>query len=171
MSQGFDPRPEWDPYRAPSYEPIAPPRRSVPNAALASRLARFVARVVDLSLFLVAGATAAAAIAFSVEGVTRWLMLTVIPVSFTAYQCYLVTTSGQSLAKKWMGLQIVRLDGAPVGFVHGVVLREWLVLVIGFIPFVGLLFRLADSVLIFGEDRRCVHDHFAGTMVVNREGR
>jgi uncharacterized RDD family membrane protein YckC len=65
-----------------------------------------------------------------------------------------------------VGLRVVRLDGTPVDFVSGVVLREWVVFGIGSVPFIGMLFRLADSVMIFGEDRRCLHDQIAGTKVI-----
>ena len=82
------------------------------------------------------------------------------------YQMYLISTTGQSLAKKWLGIRIVKLDGSLPGFVHGVLLRQWVMGLIGAIPFVGGLIQLVDPLLIFGDERRCLHDHIAGTKVI-----
>jgi uncharacterized RDD family membrane protein YckC len=38
-------------------------------------------------------------------------------------QAYLVTTTGQSIAKRWFRIKIVKVDGSPVNFVSGVLLR------------------------------------------------
>jgi uncharacterized RDD family membrane protein YckC len=166
MTQGPDPRPAFNPYAAPLYEPIQPPVRDANHAFLASRGARFVARLLDNLLFSATVVPTAAAL-FFIEHVSKvWLVTGVIPFLFTVYQCYLVTTSGQSVAKKWVGLRVVRLDGTPVDFVSGVVLREWVVFGVGLVPGIGMLARLADSVMIFGEDRRCLHDQLAGTKVI-----
>lgn len=86
--------------------------------------------------------------------------------AFVFYQWYLVATTGQSLAKRWMGLQIVRVDGSPLGFVNGVILRSWVITVIAQIPFIGGIVGLVDALMIFGAERRCLHDHIAGTRVI-----
>jgi uncharacterized RDD family membrane protein YckC len=84
-------------------------------------------------------------------------------IALVAYQWYLISTSGQTLAKKWLGIRIVRVDGSQLGFLYGVVLRSWVMgFAAGLIPFVGLV----DVLLIFGDERRCLHDHLAGTKVV-----
>ncbi len=38
---------------------------------------------------------------------------------------------------------------------------------IGMVPYVGGIYGLIDSLFIFREDRRCVHDLIAGTKVVD----
>ena len=38
---------------------------------------------------------------------------------------------------------------------------------IGNIPLLGALFALADPLFIFGEEKRCLHDLFADTIVVD----
>lgn len=87
--------------------------------------------------------------------------------AFQIYQWYLVATTGQSLAKRWLGLQIVRIDGSPLGFVHGVVLRSWVMAALGYVPFGGpFIYFVVDPLLIAGEGRRCLHDHIAGTRVI-----
>jgi uncharacterized RDD family membrane protein YckC len=86
--------------------------------------------------------------------------------SFMIYQWYLIATTGQSLAKRWLGIKIVRLDGSPVGFVNGVILRSWVVGALSNIPILGTIIGLVNPLMIFGEERRCLHDHIAGTRVV-----
>jgi uncharacterized RDD family membrane protein YckC len=82
------------------------------------------------------------------------------------FQCYRIATTGQSLAKKWLKIRIVQLDGSPVNFGSGVGMRAILPWFIGCIPYVGTIFALVDHLMIFRDDRRCLHDLMAGTKVV-----
>jgi uncharacterized RDD family membrane protein YckC len=82
------------------------------------------------------------------------------------YQWYLISTRGQSLGKKWLGIKIVRTNGEPVGFLHGVILRSWIITALGSIPYVGGFIHLVDALMIFGSERQCLHDQIAGTKVV-----
>jgi hypothetical protein len=34
------------------------------------------------------------------------------------------------------------------------------------VPYLGAIFHMVDCLTIFREDRRCLHDHIAGTRVV-----
>lgn len=108
--------------------------------------------------------------------------LTVLPLLvFQVYQWHRTATTGQSLGKSWLAMRVVREDGTPPGFLHGVVLRSWVPLALfvvysqlyinlfiygpGFLY--PLYFILADCATIFGVNRRCVHDYIAGTRVVS----
>lgn len=93
-------------------------------------------------------------------------MMGLMFLAFMGYQWYLISTTGQSLAKRWLGIKIVRVDGSEAGFVHGVILRSWVLGAMGQIPIVGPLVSLVDPLLIFGEERRCLHDQIAGTRVI-----
>jgi uncharacterized RDD family membrane protein YckC len=79
------------------------------------------------------------------------------------YQIFLLSTRGQTLGKKWLGIKIALADGGPASFGSAVIMR---ILVgqgiLAMIPFYGLI----DALFIFREDRRCVHDLVAGTKVV-----
>lgn len=81
-------------------------------------------------------------------------------------QWYMIATSGQSIAKRWLSMRIVRLDGSSVNFVHGVVLRSWLMGFLTNIPMVGAIVALVDGLMIFGNERRCLHDRIADTTVI-----
>jgi uncharacterized RDD family membrane protein YckC len=85
------------------------------------------------------------------------------------YQWYLLSTTGQTLAKKWLKIRIVKLDGSPVDFVSAVLLRNWVINVValgGSMLVLGSFLPLIDVLLIFGDERRCLHDHIAGTKVI-----
>ena len=73
---------------------------------------------------------------------------------------------GQTVGKKWVGIRIVRTDGSRAGFGRILGLRAIVPAVIGAIPLIGAVFTLADALFIFGNERRCIHDYFADTIVV-----
>jgi uncharacterized RDD family membrane protein YckC len=83
------------------------------------------------------------------------------------YQWVLISTSGQSIGKKVVGTRIVDFDnGSNPGFVKAVILRIWVVGLIGAVPYIGGCFGLINILWIFGSERRCLHDLIANTRVV-----
>lgn len=82
----------------------------------------------------------------------------------TVWNIVLLSTRGQTLGKKWLGIRIVTFpDGQKPGFVKGFLLRSFVNGLIGqFVPFYGLV----DVCFIFREDNRCVHDLLADTTVI-----
>ena len=88
---------------------------------------------------------------------------------FGGFQCvqyYLISTSGQSIGKKLLGIRIVTEEGRPVGFWDGVVKREWGIAALSSIPINGGFIGMYDTLSIFRADRRMLHDRIAGTVVV-----
>lgn len=82
-------------------------------------------------------------------------------------QWVLISNTGQSLGKKAVGIRIIKVeDGEMPGFVHGVLLRQWVRGLISAVPCFGAIFQLVDPLFIFGEERRCLHDYMAQTRVV-----
>ncbi|MBS0209493.1 MAG: RDD family protein [Planctomycetes bacterium] len=86
-------------------------------------------------------------------------------------QIILLSTSGQTIGKKVAGTRIVlKESGQTAGFVHAFLLRSFVFGLIGsavgLIPFAGIVFNLVDICMIFGEERRCLHDLLAQTIVV-----
>jgi uncharacterized RDD family membrane protein YckC len=81
----------------------------------------------------------------------------------------LLTVRGQSVGKMLMGIQIVRAsDGGRSGFVKAVLLRWFLFAIIGSVQFVGVVFSLCDVLMVFRQDRCCLHDLVADTRVVRK---
>lgn len=103
------------------------------------------------------------------------------------YQIYLLSSRGQTIGKRALSIQIVMHDDeSNPGFFRAVVLRILLPGIIIYVailmlehnapdlieemPWFGNVFYLANILFIFAEDRRCIHDHIAGTKVVDFGG-
>lgn len=81
------------------------------------------------------------------------------------YQAWLRATRGQTIGKRILGIRIVMVDdGSNPGFWRAVFVRDLVPFVID--RLVAGLFGIADALFIFGRERRCIHDHMAGTIVV-----
>lgn len=103
----------------------------------------------------------------NLESLYGAIALIALPVlAFTIYQWVLVARTGQTLAKKWMKIKIVRHDGSPVDFVSGVIMREWVTSFLSNLPYVGGIIGLVDALMIFSEDHQCLHDKIAKTKVI-----
>jgi uncharacterized RDD family membrane protein YckC len=88
-------------------------------------------------------------------------------VALQIYQIVLLSHRGQTIGKRMTNVRIVRmLDEGQSGFVQAWLPREFVPLLIGVVPFVGRFFGLADVLMIFRADRRCIHDMIASTKVV-----
>jgi uncharacterized RDD family membrane protein YckC len=152
--------------------PYAPPTADVDfgvaavpgQEPLADAGRRLAATMIDGVLASLAMAPALA-LYLLLDRAEAWLVAALTVPALYVYQWYLVATSGQSLAKRWLGIKVVKTSGRPVDFASGVVARVWVPAMIGFTP-VGPLFGLTDALFIFREDRRCIHDLLAGTKVI-----
>jgi len=82
------------------------------------------------------------------------------------YNLVLLHRSGQTIAKRWMNIRIVRADGSRAGLGRIFALRMVVPGVISAIPVLGGIFTLADALCIFAQDRRTLHDRIADTIVV-----
>jgi len=172
--------PAPNPYAPPAAD-LAPPAPSADPGALASRESRLGASLLDLALVLAASVAMVGIIALSGDlsrepvgdgSVNPLEFASSIGLGFLPlaalllFQAYRLSTTGQSLGKKWVGIRVVRLDGGPVNFVNAVLLRSMIPGVFGWFPLFGGLFSLVDVLFIFREDRRCLHDLMATTKVV-----
>ncbi len=113
-------------------------------------------------------------------------------VGLFAYQTYLAARQGRSIGKLVFGAKVVRLNGEPVHFLRGVLLRTWLVAAVPLVlalvlarplavqPFLANLTRpwllgvaaalvLLDVALLLVGEGRCGHDIVAGTKVVRAD--
>jgi uncharacterized RDD family membrane protein YckC len=73
-----------------------------------------------------------------------------------------VKNNGQSIAKKLLGIKVVRADGSPAALGRIFWLRNFVNGLVSIIPLYGLI----DVLFIFGESRRCLHDKIADTIVI-----
>lgn len=140
----------------------------------AERGTRFLARLID-GLISMAVVIPVILITMSLKYITMRDMqnsLLIGGVAFAAalpvsiVQWSMIARSGQSIGKRVMKIRIVRMDGSPVGFGNGVVLRDWITQAISMVPYLGGIINLIGILMIFGEERRCLHDRIAGTKVI-----
>ena len=74
-----------------------------------------------------------------------------------------VSANGQTIAKKWLSIKVVRADGSRASLGRIFLLRNILNIALSLIPLYGII----DSLFIFSESRQCLHDKIADTIVVN----
>jgi uncharacterized RDD family membrane protein YckC len=162
--------------------PYAPPRAAVSDIAdptagaeLAGRGTRLVAAILDSIIFMVAFYVPLFALSggsrISPEGEVDWGsmfasaggVVACIGLAVWAWFTYkFVKENGQSIAKKLMGIKVLRSDGSPASVGRIFWLRNVVNGVLSIIP----LYALIDILLIFGEQRKCIHDKIADTIVV-----
>lgn len=139
------------------------------GVVLASRGARLGAHLLDTLLYglcfigiimAAVGAGARTAGALALLGVLAGLGL-------FAANLVMLHRHGQSVGKRIVGIRIVRSDGSRCALGRIVGLRMGVPILISLIPFAGYVFGLLDPLSIFREERRCIHDHIADTIVVD----
>jgi uncharacterized RDD family membrane protein YckC len=169
--------------------PYAPPKATVrdistPDASLvyADRGTRLGAAIVDgiifmvmvyvpMVIFMVAGAVTAAPVAEGLNDPPA-AMGVLFLVGFglgmigLGVWCWLtykyVAENGQTIAKRWLQIKVVRSDGSPVGMGRIFWLRNVVNALLGIVPLYGII----DLLFIFGEGQQCLHDKIADTIVV-----
>ena len=99
-----------------------------------------------------ASSIAALGLVLSLVGTIAWFWLTI----------RFVIKNGQSIAKKLLGIKVLRKDGTPASLGRVLLLRNLVVVILGAIP--G--FALVDALFIFAASRQCIHDRIADTIVV-----
>ena len=80
--------------------------------------------------------------------------------------CIWLHRHGQTVGERLLKVRIVRTSGEPCSLLRVIFARALPVGLLGSIPLVGWLFSLGDPLMIFREDRRCLHDLIADTRVV-----
>jgi uncharacterized RDD family membrane protein YckC len=157
-----------NPYQAPAVAAPAHIRASYGESALASRVSRLLAQLVDGLMVFVAYlpfilAGGAEAVESSNPPVVAVMVTFLLIIGLVVVQFVYLTRDGQTIGKKAMKIRIVRYDddGNP-GFVKAVLLRAIFNGILGCFP--G--YALVDILFIFGAEQRCIHDQIAGTKVV-----
>jgi uncharacterized RDD family membrane protein YckC len=108
-------------------------------------------------------------IAMRGQGFPFWVNIVISLSGFALFvlvQGYPLSTTGQTWGKRLLKLRIVDLDGNKPEFWRMLGLRYGIGQVVMLVPFLSIIYALADCLFIFRADKRCVHDHIAGTRVV-----
>jgi len=101
---------------------------------------------------------------FGMQQLAKLLMVLLLYLLLNGYLLY---SYGQTIGKKIVGIKIVTLENEVPPFSHIYFLRYLVPSILFSAPFLGLIFFIIDSLFIFREDKRCIHDLLAGTKVVN----
>ena len=172
-----------DPYNSNPYgqaaNPYAAPEARLDDQAteyleLADRGTRLGAKMIDgvaslvvmLPVFVMIGLSGASGRQSEEFGVVAMILVGVLGLALLAWQLYWLHLYSQTIGKRALGIKIVRTDGsrADLGRIVGM---RWLpVSLLGAIPLIGPIISLVDPLMIFREDRRCMHDLIADTVVV-----
>ena len=88
-------------------------------------------------------------------------------VIFLILQGYLLYKRGQTIGKVIVKTKIIDLDGSVPNFGKLIIFRYFFFRFVYHVPFIGRIICFADVLFIFGEERRCLHDYLAGTIVVD----
>lgn len=143
--------------------------QGAPDARLADPLTRLVAVILDglIAMLLIIPLVLTMDRETGEYSVLGWVITGVLGLALIVVNVFMLTTRGQTIAKRLMKIRIVRFeDGRNPGFVKAVLLRSFVPGLLGNIPGAGPVFSLVDALFIFRADRRCVHDLMAGTKVV-----
>jgi len=153
---------------------------------LASRLSRFGAYFVDLTIYMIPLVFMLIIIMLIVEGglpdidsiegveglMESPLGLTLLGGLVLGFIGILILNlvylyrSGQTIGKKVLKIKIIRTDYTRAGLARIIFLRYLVMGLLGSIPSIGFITTIADYLMIFGKARRCIHDHVADTIVV-----
>lgn len=158
-----------------SANPFAPPQAEVrdvagPGLALAGRGQRLLAALIDTGIYLALlfGLNAVLGLQlFTSQSAMQVATASLLGVAmFLVVQGWPLVKRGQTLGKIALGLRIVRPDGSRVGPGRLLGLRYGVGFLLALVPVLGNVYSLLDSLLIFRESRKCLHDNIADTIVV-----
>jgi uncharacterized RDD family membrane protein YckC len=159
---------DFDPESGPSYSSYQPINTGIEDRPeLASRVTRLLAHLIDniclAPLLIIFGVTIAAGGDATIGLIGIGLLIAV----FAIIQIYWLSALGQTIGKKVMKIRIAKLTtGENGGFITNVLIRIGAIFIISCVPFVGSFFALVNILFIFRDDKRCIHDLIAGTVVV-----
>jgi uncharacterized RDD family membrane protein YckC len=170
-----------DPYRSPDADLASAQAPAVPDADLrwlrlaAALIDGCIALVVFVPLMFVGGYWQAAFEAGRSGGLglmplgTTLLWAVLGFVVFVLIQAYPLQATSQTWGKKLLSIRIVDLQGNQPSLMDLLVKRYLPTHAIANLPCVGVLYVLVDSLMIFRQDQRCLHDLIAGTRVIRAD--
>lgn len=156
----------YNPYQAPRadvYEPAA----GKGQLELADAGMRLLAQIINNLLFavmIVVGFIPFFTLGQGEEpGCGHFGLMAIMAMVWCSWNWSWLAKYGQSVGKRMLNMRVVMSNGEPATMGRLVGMRLFVGRgILGIIPFYGLV----DALFIFRDDRRCVHDHVADTIVV-----
>lgn len=144
---------------------------------LATRLQRFFASIIDAILialitmpltFFIFGSGIIKNIS-AVEAIVVTTLISMVGVLFFLLINYkYLLNDGQTIGKKVLKIKILNKEGEEATK-QELLKRYGLYFGIGFLPILGGILSLVNVLFIFGKEKKCGHDYFAKTIVVEAE--
>lgn len=163
---------DQNPYASPQ-SALVDPARMGQSVTLAGRGARLAASIVDQLIAVVAMLPLLpAAISYGQTeelgglGIAGIGLAVVLILGVLGVNLSWLASTGQTIGKRVLGVRIVRMDGTPIALGRIIGLRIVPTTLFQLIPMIGGLLGLIDVLFIFRDDRRCIHDLFADSQVV-----
>jgi uncharacterized RDD family membrane protein YckC len=159
-----------NPYQTPKSH-IDVPQTPVGDLELATRWQRFLGAFVDglimsaIAFPLLFGVAAISGNAFGSSLVDQVIAGVILFGIWLAIN-YQLLNNGQTVGKKVVGTQIVRTNGDRTTAGHIITRRLLPIHIVSYIPVVGGLISLVDTLCIFRQTRKCLHDDIADTIVI-----
>ena len=139
-------------------------------SVLADRGSRLGAATLDFLIYALSVIPGAVMPSSSDSDMAKGIAIALMSIGFIAMaitQWVYLVRYGQTLGKKMLGIRIVKMSNESIpSFQKIVLLRTFVPALLTGIPFAGFIFFLVDVLLIFRDDRRCVHDLIAETKVI-----
>jgi uncharacterized RDD family membrane protein YckC len=167
------PSPQWqrNPYAvSPAVLANAQP---LAQLALASRLVRLTAHLIDLLILSATLVPFAIGLWLDVSEhlppsytITGGVLTLVVGTAWAAFNLHLLSRNGQSIGKRLLSIKVVRRDGSPASLGRIFWLRNLVNGLPQLIPLAGQLYALLDALMIFSQTRQCLHDQIADTQVI-----
>lgn len=162
---------ENDPYQPPAAELQAPVPPGPDGLTFATRESRLLAAMLDgvIMALLVLPLQWKMGVFDNPEANSALSTLAWGGASFLVYlviQTYFLATRAQTVGKMALKIKIVTLDGNNADLKRILLLRLLPATLVSMVPVVGGVLSTVDTLFIFRDDQRCIHDHIAGTRVV-----
>lgn len=94
-------------------------------------------------------------------------ILALVVLALVVYQMVLLASTGQTIGKRAQKIRIVSIDGTRADWIKTILMRMFVTNIAS--QFTMGILGLLDPFFIFRDDNRCIHDHIAGTIVVDAE--
>ncbi|MCG7499219.1 RDD family protein [Vibrio sp. Of7-15] len=95
------------------------------------------------------------------------ILLSILSIGlYCAINWSLLAKKGQTVGKNVMDMRIVNLDGTQPSRTDILVKRYAPYVLIPYIPFIGTIVSFIGIAMIFGKQKRCLHERIAGTKVI-----
>ena len=168
---------EFNPYEAPAAAVEDRSYAPTQESELADRGTRLAAKLLDGFIFggaliipivVLFASIATRGISNSGNGflIFAIVLIAAVTLGMIGWNLLWLHRHGQTIAKRICQVRIVRSDGGRASLGRLVGLRFFVPWLVGWVPIFGSLFGLVNICFIFREDRRCLHDLMADTMVV-----